>query len=628
MSTTQRPLAKSSDGYELEIEQLIAEKEALEKELQLYKESESQTIQFANQLARFTNQLNTAADVSKQLSSILDIDLLLQEIVTLLKNRFHLYHVHVYLLDEKNEVLHMHVGSGETGQQLRKKQHKISLHTENSLVARAARSRETVLVDDVSQEPSFLPNPLLPDTRSEIAVPLVIGESVLGVLDVQDDESYRFDQVDIDTFSTFSGHIASAMQNAYLFAEQKEAEKSLLLYASRLQSLHEIDKAILTSESSENIAKTAVQQLKPLIAYSRASVAIFDFDTKKVRLFTADEHEDNDPIAAQYNIDTITTALEKANGQPIYGSVDSFPSDLPIIKTLKDLNIEAFVIYPLRYRDELIGTINLASFNKDAFGQNDIAIVDEIAAPLAIAIEQARLYEEVRQHAKALEARNEELEQFAYVASHDLQEPLRIVISYVQLLARQYEGQLDEDADIFINYAIDAAMRMRNLIQDLLSYSRLGSRGKTFAETDMNQVLAHVLSDLSLAIEENEAVVTHDPLPTILADNTQMSQILLNLISNALKFKGEETPKIHISASPQNEYFVFSVQDNGIGIEPQYTDRIFAIFQRLHTVEEYPGTGIGLAICKKIIERHKGEIWVESDPKRAQGTTFYFSLPM
>lgn len=625
MSSPPQKLAKTNANNEAVIAELIAEKEALKKELRIYQESESQTIRFANQLTRFTNQLSTAADVSKQLSSILEIDLLLQEIVTLVQNRFHLYHVHVYLLDEENERLYMHVGSGEVGKKLHESRHTISLHAKHSLVAKAARSRETILVDDVSEEPSFLPNPLLPDTQSEIAIPLVLGEKVLGVLDVQDDESHRFDEVDVDTFNTFSGHIASAIQNAYLFAEQKEAEKSLRIYASRLKSLHEIDKAILTAESPKNIAKTAVQQLKSIVSYDRASVAIFDFETQKTRLFTADTYDANDPITVNYDINTIAPALENANGQPIYGSIDSFSSDIPIIQKLKEANIQSLLIYPLRYRNALIGAINLVSFHKDAFNPNDIAIVDEIAAPLAIAIQQAWLYDKIRQHAKALEARNEELEQFAYVASHDLQEPLRIVISYVQLLARQYEGKLDEDADIFIHYAVDAAMRMRNLISDLLSYSRLDSREKSFTDTDLNKVLEDVLLDLSLTIEENEAIVTYDPFPTVKADAIQMGQVLLNLISNAIKFRAESPPHIHLSASRQADHWLFSVQDNGIGIEPQYTDRIFAIFQRLHTMEEYPGTGIGLAICKKIVERHNGQIWVESVFE--EGTTFFFTLP-
>ncbi|MBE2224027.1 MAG: GAF domain-containing protein [Anaerolineae bacterium] len=626
MTTTPQSLAKSSDVYEIEIRQLAAEKEALEKELQLYKDAESQSTRFANQLTRFTNQLGTAADVSKQLSSILDIDLLLKEIVTLVQTRFHLYHVHVYLLDEKNDVLHMHVGSGEVGQQLRDIQHKIPLKTKNSLVVKAARSRETILVDDVNKEPSFMPNPLLPDTQSEMAIPLVVGDKVIGVLDVQDDESNRFDQIDVNTFNTFSGHIAAAIQNAYLFAEQREAEDALRRYASRLQSLHQIDKAILTSESPESIAKTAVQLFKSVIDFDLGSVTIFDSQTQKIRFFTAGDRDIDANIKANYNFNTVTNAINQNNGQPICGSIDENTPDKPLENALKQLNIQSFILYPLRYRHKLIGAINLASYKKNAYDQNDIAIVDEIAAPLAIAIQQARFLEEIRQHAKALEARNEELEQFAYVASHDLQEPLRIVVSYVQLLARQYEGQLDEDADIFIKYAIDAALRMRNLISDLLSYSRLDSRGKSFVQTDMNEVLEYVLADLSLAIEENAATITHDPLPIVLADSTQMSQILLNLISNAIKFKGKKNPEIHITASRQQEYWQFSVQDNGIGIEEQYLDRIFAIFQRLHTVEEYPGTGIGLAICKKIVERHNGKIWVESTI--GQGTTFFFTLPL
>jgi signal transduction histidine kinase len=601
-----------------EIARLRAENEALTNELRRYKETGAQ-------ITRFANQLHTAADVSKQLSSILDVDLLLEKVVTLVKQRFNLYHVHVYLLDEEKEMLCISVGSGHIGKLLRQQAHSISLYAKNSLVAKAARTQKTILVGNVSEEPSFLPNPLLPDTRSEIAVPLIAAGVVLGVLDVQDDEPNRFDQIDVDTFKTFSGHIATALQNAYLFDEQKETEQSLILYANRLQSLHQIDKAILTAESPHTIAKTAVQQLQPILPYDRASVAIFDFESQKARLFPADAYRANDPIADHYNIDIITAALEKNNGRPICSNIASFPPDNPIVNMLKGQNIQSIIIYPLRYRSKLIGAINLASAKPDAFNQNDIAIVDEIAAPLAIAIQQARLYEEVRQHAKELEDRNEELEQFAYVASHDLQEPLRIVISYVQLLARKYEGQLDEDADIFIHYAIDAALRMKNLIRDLLNYSRLGTRGKPFADTDCNQVLENVLHTLSLLVEENEATITFDPLPVIQADDVQIGQLLQNLISNAIKFRRDAPPRIHISARREEDMWLFSVQDNGIGIEPQYTERIFAIFQRLHTIEEYPGTGIGLAVCKKIVDRHNGRLWLES--QYGEGTTFFFTIP-
>jgi signal transduction histidine kinase len=607
-------------AYKAEIARLTADKEGLENELIRYKESGAQII-------RFANLLHTAADVSKQLSSILDLDRLLQEVITLVKNRFLLYHVHVYLLNEESQQLLMHVGSGEVGEQLRVRKHAIPLSIENSLVAKAARNRKIVLVDDVSQEPAFMPNPLLPDTLSEIAVPLIVGDKVLGVLDVQDDESHRFDQLDVDMFRTFSGHIATAMQNAYLFAEQKETEKELLRYASRLQSLNEIDKAILLSESPENIAKTAVLRLQAIIPYDLASISIFNAENNHSRIYAAVESEAHNSIIANYHIPDIINILEIAQGAPVYGNVaDTFSSALPITRSLKEQGVKSVLLYPLLYRENLIGAINLASFQPDTFTENNVTIVDEIAAPLAIAIQQAHLYEEVKQHARALEARNKELEQFAYVASHDLQEPLRIVISYVQLLARKYQGQLDEDADLFIHYATDAALRMRTLISDLLDYSRLGTRGKPFAPVDMNKVVETVLRDLSLTITENEAAVTHDPMPIIIADDVQMGQLLQNLIGNAIKFRGSEAPHIHIGVTKQDNDYIFSVADNGIGIDPQYTDRIFAIFQRLHTVDEYPGTGIGLAVCKKIVERHNGQIWVES--RLNEGTTMLFTIPV
>jgi signal transduction histidine kinase/DNA-binding response OmpR family regulator len=247
--------------------------------------------------------------------------------------------------------------------------------------------------------------------------------------------------------------------------------------------------------------------------------------------------------------------------------------------------------------------------------------------------ERKRVEQELKQTMAELAHSNKELEQFAYVASHDLQEPLRMVTSYVQLLARRYQGKLDADADEFIAYAVDGATRMQALINDLLAYSRVGTRGKPFEPTDCEAVLDQALANLQVAIEDNGAVVTHDPLPTVMADGTQLVQLFQNLIGNAIKFRGDESPRVHISAHRQSaienrksDEWVFSVRDNGIGIDPEYHERIFIIFQRLHTREEYPGTGIGLSVCRKIVERHGGRIWVESQP--GKGSTFYFTIPM
>jgi PAS domain S-box-containing protein len=223
-----------------------------------------------------------------------------------------------------------------------------------------------------------------------------------------------------------------------------------------------------------------------------------------------------------------------------------------------------------------------------------------------------------------LKRSNEELGQFAYIASHDLQEPLRMVASYTQLLSRRYSGKLDSDADEFIAFAVDGATRMQRLIQDLLAYSRVGTKGKDLLSTSSEDALCLALSNLRGAIEESGALVTHDPLPEVLADEMQLVQLFQNLVGNAIKYQNPGIPKIHVAALSGGKQYSFSVQDNGLGIDPQYFERIFGMFQRLHKREEFAGTGIGLAICKKIVERHGGQISVESQP--GIGSTFRFAL--
>lgn len=232
---------------------------------------------------------------------------------------------------------------------------------------------------------------------------------------------------------------------------------------------------------------------------------------------------------------------------------------------------------------------------------------------------------ELARYTQELKRSNEELQQFAYVASHDLQEPLRMVTSYMQLLQQRYKDQLDPDAQEFINYAVDGATRMKALIQDLLIYSRVETAAREFSVVDMNGLIKMVQRHLRFTVEETGTEITTDDLPKIRADEQQITQLFQNLISNAIKFRSDQTPRIHIGAEKEGRFWRFCVQDNGIGIDPQYYQRIFIIFQRLHNRSKYPGTGIGLAICKKVVERHGGTIWVESTP--GQGTTFYFTLP-
>lgn len=264
-------------------------------------------------------------------------------------------------------------------------------------------------------------------------------------------------------------------------------------------------------------------------------------------------------------------------------------------------------------------TINFLQFEGREY---NVAFVTDIT-------ERRRAEEHLALQAAELSRSNSELEQFAYVASHDLQEPLRMVSSYCGLLARRYQGKLDKDADDFIHFAVDGATRMKDLIDSLMLYSRVGRRGKPFVSINSNDNVQAALANLAMAVREAGAAVMVDRLPVVYADSVQLTQVFQNLIGNAVKFRGTEEPRVHISARCESggqdpSQWVFSIQDNGIGFEQEFSERVFAIFQRLHTREQYPGNGMGLAITKKIVERHGGRIWVESAP--GAGTTFYFTL--
>jgi len=220
---------------------------------------------------------------------------------------------------------------------------------------------------------------------------------------------------------------------------------------------------------------------------------------------------------------------------------------------------------------------------------------------------------------------NRDLEEFAYIASHDLQEPLRKIASCSEIVEEQYQGRLDEDADRYLSFIADGAKRMQALINDLLSYSRVGRADLQFLPTSLEEILGGTINDLQPLFQESNAQITHDPLPTLEVNPYQIGQLLQNLITNAIKFRGNQPPRIHLSARQNGDKWLFAVRDNGIGFEAHQAKRIFKAFQRLHPMGKYPGTGIGLAICNKIVERHGGSIWAESQP--GGGATFYFTLP-
>lgn len=326
----------------------------------------------------------------------------------------------------------------------------------------------------------------------------------------------------------------------------------------------------------------------------------------------------------------------------------SFGSPEEIWKTVKPefhavmqrLGIESVLVTPLRSEGKIIGLISCFRATRgDSFSPEERILIQDLADRAALAISVARLFRSLRRelelrvraekemnsYAAELERSNSELEQFAYIASHDLREPLRSIDGFLRLLSRKYKGQLDEKADKFIEFALAGAGRMQNIIDDLLEFSRVSTKARSFEPTDSGAALSQALENLAAAVNEARASVSRGKMPVVTADPVQLAQVFQNLVANAIKFRAaQRRPVVHVSADEREDEWVFSVEDNGIGMNPEYRDKIFEMFQRLHG-SEYPGTGIGLAVCKKIIERHGGRIWVESVP--GVGSTFYFTIP-
>jgi PAS domain S-box-containing protein len=437
----------------------------------------------------------------------------------------------------------------------------------------------------------------------------------------------------------------------------------------------EISQKIRQSLQLDEILQTAVEEIQKLLEVDR--VLIFRFERDGSGQVVQEKVLPGYPVVMGSKIIDPCFDLsyhDRYSQGRVYTVADINQAGFApcYVEFLQQFNVRASAIVPIQLRDQLWGLLIVHHCQSTrVWHLKEVETMSQISTQIGIAITQAQLLEQEQLQRQELARSNAELEQFAHIASHDLQEPLRMVISYLQLLERRYQGKLDRDADEFIDYAIDGAVRMQTLIQALLSYARVSSRKQPFGEVDCERVFQDAISNLYVAISDSGAIISHDPLPIVWGDATQLTQVFQNLIGNALKFRRELPPKIHISVQPIKlevedlkiatstqrtinlnslpttemtsppTAWCFAVRDNGIGIERQYLDRIFAIFQRLHTRVTYPGTGIGLAICKKIVERHGGTIWVESNPVASEsvlaqslpvqpesyGSIFYFTIP-
>jgi len=408
---------------------------------------------------------------------------------------------------------------------------------------------------------------------------------------------------------------------------------------ARLAALHEINLAstsTLDLAAVLNLLLEKTDHLLPVIAAT--TVRLFNKQTGKLEPVACRNLDEEEWKAETKNGGSLIRMLPESNTPLMVLNAQTDPRSLAS-EFLRRRGLVSFLRVPLAAKNDTLGVITFFTKVEHRFSDEEIDFLSTVSGQAAIALHNARLYEEtasakrgledansaLKKQAVELARSNAELEQFAYVASHDLQEPLRMVASYTQLLAKRYRGRLDGDADEFIAYAVDGVTRMQSQIQDLLNYSRLGKKGMDFEPTDCAAVLDRALVNLKVAIEESGATVTSDPLPAVTGDANQLVQLFQNLIGNAVKFRNHERPLIHVSAKRNGNEWLFSVHDNGIGFEPQFAERIFVIFQRLHAKGDHPGTGIGLAVCKKIVERHGGRIWAEAEP--SQGATFYFSIP-
>ena len=457
-------------------------------------------------------------------------------------------------------------------------------------------------------------------------------EKVSQVLKGQDVKQYESRFIDKNGKTRYvETYLKALKENGKIFAfnvishditERKRAEKEI---EENLKKLDVLNKVIITANSSDNLQSLLKDILNLVLEFMNFEVgAIYLIDENKE--IAKLEHFTEDTNNSSIIMDNIKIR-EYPFSQVYKDGFSLFVDNFGESYELKPPNSESLAVVPIYSKEKIIGSFNILSIEKHHFTQKEKEIINSIGREIGSTISKLITEEKMKKLITELKRSNDELQQFAYITSHDLQEPLRTIASFTQLLERRYKNKLDSDADEFIDYIVEASIRMKQMILDLLEYSRLTRVEKRCQPLKIEDMLLDIFDNLNLLIIENKAQITYDALPTVFADESQLFRVFQNLIENAIKFKKEnEDPKIHISAyfDQKNKENVFSVSDNGIGIEEQYFDRIFTLFQRLHTREEYGGTGIGLSISKRIIESHGGRMWVESE--YGAGSTFYFTL--
>ncbi|MCR4408180.1 MAG: GAF domain-containing protein [Anaerolineae bacterium] len=613
---------------------------------QAHHELEKQVQERTASLTRRIRDLEALTEVARGATTVLDLQTLLARVVTLISERFGFYHTAIFLLDETGQFAVLQAASSEGGRRLLTRKHRLPVG-EKGIVSHVTSQGKPYIAVDVANDITFLSNPDLPATRSELGLPLRVGDKILGVLDVQSMEPDAFSDEDVAVLQTLADQVAIAIDNAQLF-------KQIQARVEELAVLNEMGRVLTMIPTVDEVLEHAYHLASRLIDTTNFYVALYDVDQDEISFpLYVEEKQARFHIGKRHAGNGITEYVIRTR-QPLLMEEN-------VSQRAKELGIEpvgreaqSWLGVPMMIGDQVIGVIAVQSHaTSRLYNKRHCELLVSIANQVAIAIANARLHEQAQQelaerqraeealqtYAAKLEQSNRELEGFAYIASHDLQEPLRKVQAFGDLLQAKYGAELGDQGRDYLARMQNATRRMQTLINDLLTYSRVTTKAQPFTPVDLALIVREVMADLEMRIQEVGGRVEVSELPTIEADPTQMRQLFQNLIGNALKFhKRDEAPLVRVYAEPRDSQgcrsderfsaegcYRIMVEDNGIGFDERYLDRIFQVFQRLHGRDEYEGSGIGLATCRKIVERHGGSITARSVP--GQGATFIVTLP-
>jgi len=574
---------------------------------------------------RFATQLGTAADIATQVSTILGPDELLNAVIPLLKERFDLYYAHYYRLDEATGELILSAGYGEPGQQMLEQGHKIPLDQEVSLVARAARGKEPVVVHDVTADPDFLANPLLPDTKTEVAVPVIAAGRVLGVFDVQHDQANYFAQGDLNVLTTLAGQVAIALQNANLF-EQTQAR----LRASQA----------LAGAQTEGAVLDAMIRAADLYPQTRVTIYLIDHTADELTMVAAREEAFDSGIVSSVPIGMRLPISQFPLGEHLSPN-ETFVSANMMEDERADPNIKGLIskmgyassaLLPITAGNEWLGLLALSAKSEGYFDERKLHLYQALAEQGAVALRIARLYEEIQTHAERLHQANVRQSEFLSSMSHELRTPLNSIIGYTEIMLMGIDGELDPETQQDVQAIYDNGQHLLRILNDILDLAKIeaGRLTLNFEEVFVDALIDAARSSatgLLTSKPEVELIIdVPEDLPPIQGDNVRLSQILNNLVSNAVKFTDEG--HVRLKAFRDDGYICIEVEDSGIGIAQEDLERIFGKFQQADSAgaRRAKGTGLGLPITRQLAELHGGTILVQS--QLGQGSTFTLRLPV